>query len=269
MYGNTTVTAYDNNPLYTAPIAYSITYQVPAALAILFAVIIKNGPTVPSNAAALVQAAIIEAFAGEDGGARARIGSQIFASRYYSAVAALGSWAQIISLTVGCNNNPDAIFSGTISGTTLTVVHVNSGVIVTGGIISDPTGRVLEGTKIIGGSGSTWTVSLTQTVAGASFTGTAGSPTTHLVVTSVTGTIQIGDSIAGTGITAGTTIVSQFSGTPGGAGEYVLSAANTASAAACTTSATITSATPNLNSVQVQANQVPVTDANLIAVTVS
>lgn len=69
---------------------------------------------------------------------------------------------------------------------------------------------------------------------GATFTASAGTPTTQLVVTAVTGLISIGDTVSGTGITAGTTIVSQASGTTGGAGTYNLSAANTCSAATVT-----------------------------------
>ena len=70
----------------------------------------------------------------------------------------------------------------------------------------------------------------------ASFTASAGTPTTQLVVTSVTGVILIGDKvIAGTGATAGTTVVSQVSGTTGGAGTYLLSAVNTTSSASVTT----------------------------------
>ena len=68
----------------------------------------------------------------------------------------------------------------------------------------------------------------------ASFTGSAGSNTSQLVVTSVTGVIKAGDVVAGTGITAGTTVVSQVSGTAGGAGTYQLSAINTASSASLT-----------------------------------
>ena len=55
----------------------------------------------------------------------------------------------------------------------------------------------------------------------------------------VTGLISIGDTVSGTGITAGTTIVSQVSGTTGGAGTYVLSAANTCSAATVTSFGTV------------------------------
>ena len=55
---------------------------------------------------------------------------------------------------------------------------------------------------------------------------------TNLTVTAVSaGAVPIGCMIAGTGITAGTTIVSQTSGTPGGAGVYVTSLATTATSA--------------------------------------
>ncbi len=268
MYGNTTVVAYDNNPLYVAPVAYNITYNIPTDLSVLFSVVIHNGPTVPANAASLIQAAIISAFVGGDGGPRARIASQLFASRYYSAVASVGSWCQIVSIGLGSNNAPDAVFGATISGTALTVTHLNSGTIVLGGTISDSLGRIAEGTTIVSGSGSSWVISVSQTVAGASFTASAGSPTTHLVVTAVTGTINVGDTVVGTGITGGTTILSQLSGTPGGAGTYLLSVANSTSSASCTSSCTTTEATADLNDMQVQANQIPITDENIIYVSV-
>ena len=74
---------------------------------------------------------------------------------------------------------------------------------------------------------------------GSTFTASAGSPSTQLVVTSVTGLISIGDTLSGTGITASTTILSQVSGTTGGAGTYVLSAANTCSSATVTSFGTV------------------------------
>ena len=49
----------------------------------------------------------------------------------------------------------------------------------------------------------------------ASFTGTGSG--TSLTASSVTGVIKAGDTVAGTGVPAGTTIVSQSSGTAGGA----------------------------------------------------
>lgn len=74
---------------------------------------------------------------------------------------------------------------------------------------------------------------------GASFTGDAGSPDTQLVVTAVTGYISVGDVLTGTGITGGTTILSQISGTAGGAGTYELSASNTASSASITSTSSV------------------------------
>lgn len=67
---------------------------------------------------------------------------------------------------------------------------------------------------------------------GATFTATGTG--TSLAVTAVTGLISIGDTIAGTGVPAGTTIVAQVSGTTGGAGTYTTSVATTASAATVT-----------------------------------
>lgn len=78
--------------------------------------------------------------------------------------------------------------------------------------------------------GSTNTASL-----GATFTASVGTLNTELVVTAVTGLISVGDTLSGTGITPGTTVLSYISGgTPGGAGTYGLSAANTCSAATIT-----------------------------------
>jgi hypothetical protein len=78
----------------------------------------------------------------------------------------------------------------------------------------------------------------------ASFTASAGTNATQLVVTSVTGVIKIGDQIvSGTGVTAGTVITGQVSGTTGGAGTYQLSATNTASAVTVTSGGIPTGAT--------------------------
>lgn len=66
---------------------------------------------------------------------------------------------------------------------------------------------------------------------GAAFTGSQTG--TNLTTTSVTGLISVGDTVTGTGVAADTTIVSQTSGTPGGAGVYVTSVSGTASSASC------------------------------------
>lgn len=101
--GDTVVIVYDDNPLYTAPIPYTVKFQRPDPLPILFDVKLKNGPGIPANAEDLIQTAIINAFSGSDGGARARIGSTIYAARFYANVVALGSWAQLIEILIGAD----------------------------------------------------------------------------------------------------------------------------------------------------------------------
>lgn len=71
---------------------------------------------------------------------------------------------------------------------------------------------------------------------GATFTGTGSG--TNLTTSAVTGVIHPGDAVSGTGVPALTTIVSQTSGTTGGAGVYVTSAATTSAGAALTTTST-------------------------------
>ena len=67
----------------------------------------------------------------------------------------------------------------------------------------------------------------------------------NLTVSAISlGTITIGDTISGTGIPTGTTIVSQTSGTTGGVGVYVTSAATTASATSVTRTPTIVLTAP-------------------------
>lgn len=131
MTGNTTVTAFDSNPLYATPIAYSITFEIPPALQVLFSVTIANSPLVPSDANTQVQNALIAAFNG---------------------------------------NALAASFTGSISGTTLTVSAVSEGTILVGQVVDDLTGSIAANTTIVGlGTGSggigTYAVSVNQAVA--------------------------------------------------------------------------------------------------------
>lgn len=100
--GNTTGTVVDTSSLASPQPSYTVTYEQPAALSIQFAVQIKNSPSLPSNIVALVQAAILNAFSGGDGGPRARIGSILFASRYYAPVVTVnGTQIQVVSILMG------------------------------------------------------------------------------------------------------------------------------------------------------------------------
>lgn len=163
-FGSTSITVYDKN--YNTPYpAYTINFQRPTPLTILFAVALASNAGVPSDARDQVQAAVLSAFSGGDGGIRARIGDDIFASRYYAPVAALGSWVQIRSISLGCQNNSSSQFTASISGTTLTVSATASGAVAINQYVVDASGLVAPGTRITAGSGTTWTVSVSQTVA--------------------------------------------------------------------------------------------------------
>lgn len=162
--GNTTVTVFDSNSGYSPPLpSYAVSFERPSSLAILFAVVISNSSQVPSNAQAQVQAAIISAFAGADGGTRAQIASTIYSGRYYGVVGGLGSWANVVSILIGSNNTPGASFTGSIAATTLTTSAV-TGTVAIGQTISDLLGAVPAGTVILSGSGSTWTINKSLTV---------------------------------------------------------------------------------------------------------
>jgi len=103
--GNTSVTVQDPGPAiqpYSPPLPqYNVTYQTLSNTTVLFTIAMQSNPGVPSNAIALVQAAVLQSFTGADGGSRARVGAWLFASRFYANIAALGSWVSIYSIQIG------------------------------------------------------------------------------------------------------------------------------------------------------------------------
>ena len=131
----------------------------------------------------------------------------------------------------------NAVFTGSISGTTLTVTAVSSGTItanqsLTGIGISRETVITALGSGS-GGTG-TYTINLSQTVAaetmtstavGARFTATIAG-TTMTVSAVASGTIYLGQTIQGVGLTAGTIVTALGTGS-GGTGTYTLSTAHT------------------------------------------
>lgn len=177
--GSTTVTVEDDNSGYSAPFpSYSVKFQIPNVLQILFHVTIVNGSQVPADAATQVQNALLGAFAGDDGGPRAQIGSTIYGSRYIAPIEALGSWAVISALTIGSINSTAASVVGSISGTTMTVTSVVSGTLAVGQTLASGsalggTGTIEPGTKITafltgaGGTG-TYRVGISKNVVSAS-----------------------------------------------------------------------------------------------------
>jgi len=120
-----------------------------------------------------------------------------------------------------------AIFTGSISGTTLTVTNIQSGTIAIGQVLFGL--GVNQETVITGGSGLSWTVNLSQTTPATlmnslnttSFTGTITSGSTNATLTT-TGTAYLGQTIQGTGVPADTIVTAI--GTPsGGNNVYTLS----------------------------------------------
>lgn len=164
--GNTTVNVQDPSPQYVPPIpTYAVTYEVPPFVNFAVLATLKNANTVPADVRARVQAAIVSAFAGLDGGSRAKIGSIVFASRYYGGVLALGNWVELVSLQLGVSGAACA-FTGAISGTTLTVSAIGSGSLAAGQLLQNALATILTGTTIVtqltGSAGSTGTYQVSQ-----------------------------------------------------------------------------------------------------------
>jgi hypothetical protein len=132
-----------------------------------------------------------------------------------------------------------AVFTGSTSGTTLTVTAITNGTIAAGQSLFG-VGVTNETVITALGSGSggigTYTINLSQTVSSRQMNSTAvgaqvtGSITaTTLTVTAVTsGTLYVGQTIQGTGVTALTIITALGTGS-GGAGTYTVSTSQTVS----------------------------------------
>lgn len=264
--GNTVRTVLDMSAGYSEPYpAYVVAFERPDNLTIPYLVQIANNPQVPANAVTLIQQAIINAFAGADGGTRASIGSTIYASRYYTPVALLGAWAQIISIQIGSKNAPAATFTAAIAAVVMTVSAVPSGLLAPGQVIFGTS--VIEGTAIINQRTGVNAASITASITA-----------TTMTVTAVgSGSLAAGQVLHGTGVTGGTTILSQLTGSAGSTGTYRVSVSQTVvseTIAADTPGTTGTYTVDNIqtvisetmtavaaisNSVSVDIDQVPVT----------
>lgn len=98
--GSNSYTIYDTN--YEAPQPqYTVKWVTPVVTPVYFSVQISNNASLPSNIISLIQAAIVSAFNGQDGGTRARIGASLFAGRYYAPVYAVNSNINILSISLG------------------------------------------------------------------------------------------------------------------------------------------------------------------------
>jgi hypothetical protein len=106
--GNTTYTYTDQSAGVMPYPTYTVKWETPTSVPVYFAVSITNNANVPSNITTLVQNAIISAFNGQDGGSRARIGSTLYAGRYFAGISAIGSGVQLLSVGIGTAANPTA-----------------------------------------------------------------------------------------------------------------------------------------------------------------
>lgn len=146
-----------------------------------------------------------------------------FSDAAYILGAGLGITGAVGASVTASINDGAASVTGSISGNLLTVSAVGSGVLYPGSTLAG-TG-VTAGTTIVqqlsgtpGGIG-VYQVSVSQTVA--STTITASRTGGVLVVTAVgSGTVEVGQVASGTGITVGTYVTAQLTGTIGGVGAY-------------------------------------------------
>jgi len=113
-----------------------------------------------------------------------------------------GSGAGTNAITIDASQNVAMTANQTVAGN----------LTVTGTLNASGGGTIKSGTSV--------------STATTSFTGATSGISTTLTASSVTGTIQVGQVIAGTGIAAGTTITALGTGT-GGAGTYTISPAST------------------------------------------
>jgi microcystin-dependent protein len=151
--------------------------------------------------------------------------------------------------------NQGATFTGSITGSVLTVdlspAPVGSlavGQIITGTGVRTGT-RILSFGTGTGGAG-TYNVNTVQTCIGN--IGTAGVASTTLNVTAVAGNTYLvtGQVLSGSGITGGTAITGQLTGTTGGVGTYTVSISQLAAAT------TITATSPNASTTAMTASPV-------------
>lgn len=204
--GDTSFTVIDPSPEYLPPVpSYTVRFQTPEVVQFAVLVVILNTSGVPADATTQVQNAVVSAFAGLDGGPRAKIGSTVFASRLYAGIALLGPWATIISVQLG-RAGAAATIVGSISASVLTVTYIAAG-------------GVLAANQLLGDGTA------------ASFTGAISGTT--LTASAVGGALAVGQLVTGANVATSTTITGLGSGV-GGAGTYTVAPSQTVGSTAMT-----------------------------------
>lgn len=103
----------DNN--YYPAREYIVSYTVPTNLPIYFNIQIVNNPDLPGDIFTQIQNAVASAFYGGDGGVSNHIGTDVFASRFYSAIMGVNPLVQIVYVYVGTSASPSSGNSVTVN----------------------------------------------------------------------------------------------------------------------------------------------------------
>lgn len=164
-----------------------------------------------------------------DGTTQAVLGNKAYANFADGKVTFAATGLPSTGSATGSIGPQTTTFTGSISGNILTVTAVANGSIQPGAVLTGGTGLATGTTvasQISGTAGGigTYAVNIAeQTVASASLTGTYG----LLNVTAITsGTLGVGDTITGSGVSAGTYISALGTGT-GGVGTYYVTPSQT------------------------------------------
>lgn len=100
--GNTTVIVTDQSGYLPPFPTYTVKFEIPDPLPILFEVSLQSDPNLPADIVALVKAAIVAAFNGDaPGSTRVRIGSLLLASKFYQYVQAIGPEVSVLQILLG------------------------------------------------------------------------------------------------------------------------------------------------------------------------
>lgn len=172
-------------------------------------------------------------FAGFDNSPK-KPSSLLFAQYNPTAVAAYLRGGNISSLTLAQIQALSGSLTVTVNGVALAAPSVNLSASTS---FSSAAGIIQAALAAAAPSAASVTGSIGGQVtgsAGATFTGSGSG--TNLTASSVTGVIHVGAAVTGTGVPAGTYIVSQTSGSAGAAGVYVTNNVTTSSSASLTAS---------------------------------
>lgn len=91
MVGDTIYTIKDTENYQEPYPEYVVTWQTPTPVSASVRVAIAESTTYPANIIQLIKSAVLGSFNGEDGGNRARIGSNVYASRFYGGIQSVSS----------------------------------------------------------------------------------------------------------------------------------------------------------------------------------